>query len=182
MEDIKKLVAYLVAKQPAVAEENKTTTKGLIEKATDVNKQQKPVEQTKKKPQILLRKLVASVTKKEKEKEKPSDQQDSTEEALQSIQKEMLAFKKLIDRRKSKKRTEALNPSTVKPIPEDTNMRYTVPMDFNSNIIRLGSSWKELFEAFKAEFPDAKTPIPLLHCMDNTALLAEQQSYKVELD
>ncbi|KAJ9072434.1 hypothetical protein DSO57_1027584 [Entomophthora muscae] len=162
MENIKKLVADLVAKQSAVAEENKTITKGLIEvsnmlddyvkemeelesfrqqitsiaigsqqarsmstssnyqKATNVNKQQKPVEKTKNKPQILLRKPVAPITKKEKEKEKPSDQQDSTEEALQSIQKEVSAFKKLVNERTSKKRTEALNPSTGKPIPEVT--------------------------------------------------------------
>ncbi|KAJ9056289.1 hypothetical protein DSO57_1034719 [Entomophthora muscae] len=162
MEDIKKLVADLVAKQSAVAEENKTIIKDLIEvfnmvddyakemeelerfcqqitsiasgsqqerpkstssnyqKATNVNKQQKPVEQTKKKPQILLCKSVAPVTKKEKEKEKPSNQQDSTEEALQSIWKEVSAFKKLVDGRKSKKHTEALNPSTGKPIPEVT--------------------------------------------------------------
>ncbi|KAJ9069375.1 hypothetical protein DSO57_1019048 [Entomophthora muscae] len=127
MEDIKKLVADLVTKQSAVAEENKTITKGLIkvsnmldnyakemeelerfqqqitsiasgsqqarsmstssnyQKATNVNEQQKPAEQTKKKPQILLRKPVAPVTKKEKEKEKPSNQQDSTEETLLNI-------------------------------------------------------------------------------------------------
>ncbi|KAJ9086513.1 hypothetical protein DSO57_1003442 [Entomophthora muscae] len=158
MEDTKKLVADLVAMQSAVAEENKTITKGMVDvsnmlddyanemeelehlcqqitsiasgsqqacsmstssnyqKATDVGKQQKSVEKTKKKPQILLRKPVAPVTKKKKEKEKPSNQQDSTEEALQSIWKEVLAFKKLVDRRTSKKHTEALNPSTVKPI------------------------------------------------------------------
>ncbi|KAJ9054731.1 hypothetical protein DSO57_1011043 [Entomophthora muscae] len=92
------------------------------------------------------------------------------------------AFKKLVNGRKSKKRTEVLNPSTVKLIPEDTNIGYTVPMDFYSKIAWLGSSWKELSEAFKVEFPDGKTPIPLLRYMENTALLAEQQLYKVELD
>ncbi|KAJ9088905.1 hypothetical protein DSO57_1018302 [Entomophthora muscae] len=217
MEDIKKLVADLVAKQLSVAEENETITKGLIEvfnmlddyakemeelewfcqqityiasgsqqarpistssnyqKATDVDKQQKPVEKTKKKPQILLRNPVAPVTKKQKEKEKPSNQQDSTEEALQT-------FKKLVNGRTSKKCTEVLNHTTVKLIPEDTNMGYTIPMDFDSNIVWLGLSWKELFEAFKVEFPDGKMPIPLLCCMENTALLAEQQSYKGKLD
>ncbi|KAJ9069830.1 hypothetical protein DSO57_1014711 [Entomophthora muscae] len=127
MEDIKKLVSDLVTKQSAVAEENKTITKGLIkvsnmldnyakemeelecfqqqitsiasdsqrahsmstssnyQKANDVNKQQKPAEQTKKKPQILLRKPAAPITKKEKEKEKSSNQQDSTEETLLNI-------------------------------------------------------------------------------------------------
>ncbi|KAJ9064599.1 hypothetical protein DSO57_1028842 [Entomophthora muscae] len=96
------------------------STSSNYQKATDFNKQQKPAEQTKKKPQILLRKPVAPVTKKEKEKVKPSNQQDSTEEALQSIWKEVSAFKKLVNERTSKKRTEALNPSTVKPIPEVT--------------------------------------------------------------
>ncbi|KAJ9078262.1 hypothetical protein DSO57_1008391 [Entomophthora muscae] len=94
------------------------------QKATDVDKQQKPAEQTKKKPQIFLRKPVAPVTKKnkEKEKEKPSNQQDSTDEMLLNIQKEVSAFKKLVDGRTSKKRTEALNPSTVKPIPDVTTI------------------------------------------------------------
>ncbi|KAJ9076854.1 hypothetical protein DSO57_1022297 [Entomophthora muscae] len=96
------------------------STSSNYQKATNVNKQQKPAEQTKKKPQILLRKPVAPVTKKEKEKEKPSNQQDSTEETLLNIQKEVSAFKKLVNGRTSKKRTEALNPSTVKPIPEVT--------------------------------------------------------------
>ncbi|KAJ9054905.1 hypothetical protein DSO57_1009562 [Entomophthora muscae] len=160
MEDIKKLVADLITKQSAVAEENKTITKGLIEvsnmlddyakemeelerfqqqitsissgsqqarsistssnyqKAANVNKQQKQAEKTKKKPQILLHKPVAPVTKKKKEKEKPSNQQDSTEEILLNIWKEVLAFKKLVNGKTSKKQTEALNPSTVKPIPE----------------------------------------------------------------
>ncbi|KAJ9050092.1 hypothetical protein DSO57_1017596 [Entomophthora muscae] len=158
------------------------STSSNYQKATDVNKQQKPAEQTKKKPQILLCKPVAPVTKKEKEKEKPSNQQDSTEETLLNIWKEVSAFKKLVNGRTSKKQTEALNPSAVKPIPEDTNMGYAVPMDFNSNVAWLGSSWKGLFEAFKVEFPDGKTPIPLLRCMENTALSTDQQSYKVELD
>ncbi|KAJ9052751.1 hypothetical protein DSO57_1031114 [Entomophthora muscae] len=138
------------------------STSSNYQKATDVNKQQKPAEQTKKKPQILLRKPVVPVTKKEKEKKKPSNQQDSTEETLLNIQKEVSAFKKLVNERTSKKQTEALNPSTVKLIPEDTDMGYMVPMDFDSNIAWLGLSWKELFEAFKVEFPDGKTSIPLL--------------------
>ncbi|KAJ9071164.1 hypothetical protein DSO57_1000169 [Entomophthora muscae] len=162
MEDIKKLVADLVIKQSAVAEENKAITKGLIkvfkilenyakemeelerfqqqitsiasgsqqahsmstysnyQMATNVDKQQKPAEQTKKKPKIFLCKPVAPVTKKEKEKEKPSDQQDSTEETLLNIWKEVSAFKKIVNGRTSKKQTEALNPRTVKPIPEVT--------------------------------------------------------------
>ncbi|KAJ9085237.1 hypothetical protein DSO57_1016039 [Entomophthora muscae] len=96
------------------------STSSNYQKATNVNEQQKPAEQTKKKPQILLSKPVAPVTKKEKEKEKPSNQQYSTEETLLDIQKEVSAFKKLVNGRKSKKRTEALNPSTVKLIPEVT--------------------------------------------------------------
>ncbi|KAJ9055767.1 hypothetical protein DSO57_1000625 [Entomophthora muscae] len=118
--------------------------------------------------------MMAPVTKKEKKKEKPSNQQDSTEETLLNIWKEVSAFKKLINGRTSKKRTEALNPSTVKPIPEDPNMGYTVPMVFDSNIAWLGSSCEELFEVFKVEFTDGKTSIPLLRCIENTALLAEQ--------
>ncbi|KAJ9090465.1 hypothetical protein DSO57_1002358 [Entomophthora muscae] len=193
MEDIKKLVADLVGKQSAVTEENKTITKGLIEVSKILNDYAKEMEELEHFCQQIT--SIASdsqkaqsmststpITKKDKEKEKPSNQQDSTEEELQSIWKEMSAFKKLVDGRTSKKCTEALNPSTVKPIPEDTNMGYTVPMDFDSNIVWLGSFWKELFEAFKAEFLDGKTPIPLLRCMENTALLAEQQSYTVELD
>ncbi|KAJ9085071.1 hypothetical protein DSO57_1017429 [Entomophthora muscae] len=94
------------------------STSSNYQKATNVNEQKKPVEQTKKKPKILLCKPVAPITKKEKEKEKPSNQQDSTEETLLNIQREMSAFKKLVNGRTSKKQTEALNPSTVKPIPE----------------------------------------------------------------
>ncbi|KAJ9086802.1 hypothetical protein DSO57_1000426 [Entomophthora muscae] len=112
------------------------------------------------------------LSKKEKEKKKPLNQQDSTKETLLNIQKEVTALKKLVNGRTSKKRTEALNPSIVKPIPEDNNMGYTVPMDFDSNIAWLEASWKELFE----------TSIPLLRCMENTALSAGQQLYKVELD
>ncbi|KAJ9061845.1 hypothetical protein DSO57_1016608 [Entomophthora muscae] len=126
------------------------STSSNYQKATDVNKQQKPAEQTRKKPKILLCKPVAPITKKEKEKEKPSNQQDSTEVTPLSIWKEVSAFKKLVNGRTSKKKTEALNPSTVEPIPEDTNMGYTVPMDFENNIAWLESSWKELFEAFKS--------------------------------
>ncbi|KAJ9063513.1 hypothetical protein DSO57_1000092 [Entomophthora muscae] len=138
MEDIKKLVADLVTKQTSVAEEKKTITKGLIEvsnilddyakemeeleQSNQLNKQQKLVEQTKKKPQILLCKPVAPVTKKEKEKDKPSNQHDSTEKTLLNIQKEVSAFKKLVNGRTFKKSNEALNPSTVKPIPEGTDM------------------------------------------------------------
>ncbi|KAJ9059496.1 hypothetical protein DSO57_1001568 [Entomophthora muscae] len=94
------------------------STSSNYQKATDVNEQQKPAEKTKKKPQILLSKPVAPVTK--KENEKPSNQQESTEETLLNIQKEVSAFKKLVNGRTSKKRTEALKPSTVKPIPEVT--------------------------------------------------------------
>ncbi|KAJ9064316.1 hypothetical protein DSO57_1031968 [Entomophthora muscae] len=61
------------------------STSSNYQKATNVNKQQKPAEQTKKKPQVLLRKPVAPVTKNEKKKEKPSNQQDSTEETLLKI-------------------------------------------------------------------------------------------------
>ncbi|KAJ9058969.1 hypothetical protein DSO57_1007052 [Entomophthora muscae] len=94
------------------------STSSNYQKATNVDEQQKPAEQTKKKPQILLCKPVAPVTKKEKEKEKPYNQQDSTEETLLNIQKEVSAFKKLVNERTfNKKRTEALSPSTVKPIP-----------------------------------------------------------------
>ncbi|KAJ9059063.1 hypothetical protein DSO57_1006540 [Entomophthora muscae] len=145
MKDIKKLVADLVIKQSAVAEENKAITKGLIEvsnmldnyakemeelerfqqqitsiasgsqqahsmstssnyqKATNVNKQQKSAEQAQKKPQTLLCKPVAPVTKKKKEKEKPSNQPDSTEKTLLNIWKEVSAFKKLVNGRTSKK-------------------------------------------------------------------------------
>ncbi|KAJ9051839.1 hypothetical protein DSO57_1000501 [Entomophthora muscae] len=85
------------------------STSSNYQKATNVNKQQKPVEQTKKKPQILLHKPVAPITKKEKEKEKPSNKQESTEEALQSIWKEVMAFKNLVNGRTSKKLTVALN-------------------------------------------------------------------------
>ncbi|KAJ9054739.1 hypothetical protein DSO57_1011051 [Entomophthora muscae] len=60
-------------------------TSSNYQKATNINEQQKPAEQTKKMPQILLRKPVAPVTKKEKEKEKPSNQQDYTEETLLNI-------------------------------------------------------------------------------------------------
>ncbi|KAJ9068170.1 hypothetical protein DSO57_1031313 [Entomophthora muscae] len=160
------------------------STSSNYQKATNVDKQQKPAEQTKKKPQILLCKPVAPVIKKKrkKEKEKPSNQQDFTEEIILNILKEVSAFKKLVNGRTSKQQTEALNPSTVKPIPEDTNMGYMVPMNFNSNVAWLGSSWKELFEVFKVGFPDSKTPIPLLRCMENTALSAEKQLYEVELD
>ncbi|KAJ9063127.1 hypothetical protein DSO57_1003259 [Entomophthora muscae] len=148
------------------------------QKATNVDKQQKPAAKTKKKPQILVRKPVAPITKKGKEKEKPFNKQDFPEVTLLNIWKEVSAFKKLVNGRTSKKQTEALNHSIVKPIPEDTDMRYTVPMDFDSNVAWLGLSWKELFEAFKVEFPDGKTPIPLLRCMENTALSAEQQLYE----
>ncbi|KAJ9048267.1 hypothetical protein DSO57_1036755, partial [Entomophthora muscae] len=139
MEDIKKFVADLVTKQSAVVEENKTITKGLIKVSNmldDYAKEMKELEhfqqqitsiasaeQTKKKPQILLCKPVAPVIKKKKEKEKPSNQQDFTKEMLLNICKEVSAFKKLVNGRTSKKRTEALNPSTVKPIPEEaTNL------------------------------------------------------------
>ncbi|KAJ9073903.1 hypothetical protein DSO57_1011793 [Entomophthora muscae] len=148
MEDIKKLVADWVTKKSDVFKENETIIKGLVEvssmldnyaketdsqrtrsvstssnyqKTIDINEPQKTLEQAKKKPRILLQKTV-----------------ESLEETLQRANKEVLAFKKLVDGRASKKCTEALTPSIVKPIPKDTNMGYTIPMDFDSNILWLG--------------------------------------------
>ncbi|KAJ9058935.1 hypothetical protein DSO57_1007338 [Entomophthora muscae] len=142
MEDIKKLVADLVAKQSAVAEENKTTTKGMIEVSNMLDDYANEIEELK----CFCQQITSIASEGEGEAFQSA--------RLQSIRKEVLAFKKLVNGRTSKKCTEALNPSTVKPIPE----------------------------AFKVKFPDGKTPIPLLRRMENTALSAEQQLYKVELD
>ncbi|KAJ9049374.1 hypothetical protein DSO57_1025300 [Entomophthora muscae] len=78
------------------------------------------MDQERKNPRISLRKSVVISTK--KEREKPTGCQESMGSIIQDAKKEVPAFKKLVDRRASKKHIEALNPSTVKPIPEDTNM------------------------------------------------------------
>ncbi|KAJ9064802.1 hypothetical protein DSO57_1026466 [Entomophthora muscae] len=120
MEELERFCKQITSIASGSQQERSMSTSSNYQKVTDIDKQQKTVEQTKKKPQILLRKPVAPVTNKEKEKEKHSNQQDSTEEALQSIWKEVLAFNKLVNGRTSKKRIKALNPSPVKPIPEVT--------------------------------------------------------------
>ncbi|KAJ9082401.1 hypothetical protein DSO57_1004970 [Entomophthora muscae] len=162
MEDIKKLVADLVANQSAVSEEKKVITKGLIEvssmldeyakrmeeleqfqqqissiasssqkaqlvntsrtylKAIDVDDPQKTLEQAKKKPRILMKKPVVILTN--KEKEKTASNQEPMKTILQVAKKDVLAFRKLVDDRTSKKCTETLNPSTVKPIPKVTTI------------------------------------------------------------
>ncbi|KAJ9066824.1 hypothetical protein DSO57_1005787 [Entomophthora muscae] len=85
MEELEHFLQQIISIASGSQQARSMSTSSNYQKATNIDEQQKPAEQTKKKPQILLCKPVAPITKKEKEKEKPSSQQDSTEEMRLNI-------------------------------------------------------------------------------------------------
>ncbi|KAJ9068187.1 hypothetical protein DSO57_1031186 [Entomophthora muscae] len=112
MEELEQFCQKITLTSSSSQKARLVSTSSTYQKAMDVYNPQKTLEQVKKKPRILMRKLMVVSTN--KEKEKTIDNQEPMEKPLQVSRKEVLVFKKFVDSKTSKKRTEALNPSTVR--------------------------------------------------------------------